>query len=171
MSLLLFSPYVFFQAHAAPTAGIQIVDSSGWVGLYASLALDSGDNPHISYYDFTNNDLKYATWTGAGWNIQTADSKGFVGLHTSIAVDSSDKPHISYDAENGLKYASWNGATWDIQTVDLGGSSFTSLAFDKNGNPRISYFHVSSGGHLRYASWTGSSWSIEVVDSARIVGE
>jgi hypothetical protein len=172
-SLLLFSPYVSFQAHAAPTSGIQIVDS-GRVGLYASLALDSGDNPHISYYDFMNDDLKYAAWTGSGWNIQTVDSDGFVGRHTSIALDSSDNPHISYSAENALNYASWNGTAWDIQTVDLGYLSFTSLAFDKKGNPHISYFYVSSGGHgahLRYASWTGGSWSIEVVDSTGIVGE
>jgi parallel beta-helix repeat protein len=86
-------------------------------------------------------------------------------------LDSSGNPHISYDGEDALKYASWNGVKWDIQTVDLGGSSFTSLTFDKNGNPHISYFHVPSGGNLRYASWTGSSWSVEVVDSAEIVGE
>jgi hypothetical protein len=171
LSLLLFSPFAIFQACAAPTSGIQIVDSSGRVGLYASLALDSGDNPHISYYDFTNNDLKYAAWTGSSWNMQTVDSEGFVGLHASIALDSSDNPHISYYGENALKYASWNDTAWNIQTVDSGGSSFTSLAFDKNDNPHISYFHVPSGGHLRYASWTGLSWSIEVVDSAGIVGE
>lgn len=170
VSLLLFSSYAIFQAHADPTSSIQIVDSSGRVGLYASLALDSSDKAGISYYDNTNSDLKYASWTGSSWNIQTVDSEGFVGLHTSVTFDSDDNPHISYYAENALKYASWNGSAWDIQTVDSGGS-FTSLAFDKNGNPHISYFHVPSGGHLRYASWSGSSWSIEVVDSAGIVGE
>jgi len=171
-SLLLFSPYLMFQAQAAPTPSIQIVDSSGWVGLYASLALDSSEKVGISYYDFTNNDLKYASWTGSSWNIQTVDSAGFVGLHTSVAFDSSDNPHISYYAEKSLKYASWTGSGWNIQTADSsGGGSFTSIALDKSGNPRISYFHPTSGGTLKYASWTGSSWNIETVDSARLVGE
>jgi hypothetical protein len=36
------------------------VDSSGQVGEYTSIALDSDNNRHISYYDTTNDDLKYA---------------------------------------------------------------------------------------------------------------
>ncbi|MCD6119511.1 hypothetical protein J7K50_06685 [bacterium] len=45
-----------------PTWHIETVDSDGNVGKYTSIALDSGGYPHISYWDETNNALKYAYW-------------------------------------------------------------------------------------------------------------
>lgn len=76
-------------------------------GLRYSIALDSNDKVHISYFDETNWDLKYATNTSGSWEIFTLDSDGLVGEHTSIALDSNDGVHISYyDYTNkDLKYA------------------------------------------------------------------
>ena len=77
------------------------------VGNYCSLALDNDNKPHISYYDYTNGDLKYTRWDGSTWQIETVDSTGDVGSYTSLALDKDNNPHISYyDSPNGyLKYA------------------------------------------------------------------
>jgi hypothetical protein len=84
---------------------IETIDSEGDLRI-KSLALDSNDWPHISYYDYINGDLRYAYWNGTSWNIQIVESEGDVGWFNSIAL-SNDLPHISYwDKTNGdLKYA------------------------------------------------------------------
>jgi hypothetical protein len=76
--------------------------------MYSSLALDSLDNPQISYYDNTYGDLKYARQIRKKWRpFERIDTEGDVGQSTSLALDSGDRPHISYyDLTNGdLKYA------------------------------------------------------------------
>jgi RHS repeat-associated protein len=144
---------------------IQTVDTGGG---RSSLALDSAGNAHISYYDWTNGDLKYARWTGSGWSIQTVDSTGTVGQWNSLALDGSGNPRIAYyDGTNGdLKYAAWTGSAWSIQTVDSAGfvGQWNSLALDSSGNPHISYYDGTNYA-VKYAKWTGSAWSIQAVDS------
>jgi hypothetical protein len=78
---------------------------------------------HISYYDNTNGDLKYATNASGVWVTVTVDSVWDVGYHTSLALDSSGKAHISYyDYTNSdLKYATNASGAWVITAVDSGG--------------------------------------------------
>jgi len=141
----------------------EAVDENDYVGRNSSIALDSGENPHISYYDAVNRDLKYAHYDGTTWHIEVVDTIGFVGEYTSLALDSGDNPHISYyrALEDDLKYAYWTGSSWDITSVDTVGDVgwTTSIALDSGDNPHISYWDLTNFG-LKYAYWTGAAWSI-----------
>jgi hypothetical protein len=143
------------------------------VGYDTSIALDSNDYPHISYYDSTNGDLKYARSTGSTWITETVDASGIVGKYTSMVLDRDDYPHISYyDETNGnLKYARGEGSAWNIRTVDSPGNvgRYTSISLDRNEYPHISYYDYDDG-NLKYARWTSSSWSKQTVESSGDVG-
>jgi len=167
---------------AMAVASAEVVDSEGNVGGFTSIALDSNNNPHISYYDYTNGDLKYAYKNASGWHIETVDSEGDVGQSTSIALRKLglwELPHISYyDYTNGdLKYAYYDGSNWHIETVDSEGCVGwqTSIALDSRGYPHISY-HDYSNGDLKYAYKSFNpltqrfEWHIETVDAGDVGG-
>ncbi len=137
------------------------------------LAFDSQGNPAISYYDATNEDLKYAHWNGTSWDIETVDDEGKVGYPTSLAFHSSGNPSIAYyDYTNeSLNYAYWNGSAWNIQEVDDVGSTYNdflsyniSLVLDPAGNPAIAY-NDADPSTLKYACFNGTNWDIETVCS------
>ncbi len=146
----------------------ETVDVGGQVGWYLSMALDSHDQPHLSYFDEINDDLRYAHYDGSTWQTEMVDGSGDIGRDTSLAVDPYDRPHISYhDTTNGLlKYAELTGASWEITTVDISTGNDTSLALDWAGNPHIIYRQEG----LRHAYYGGSSWHIETVDPNESVG-
>jgi len=138
------------------------------VGRYSSIAIDSNNVPHISYYDATNHNLKYAKKSGGVWTKETVHFTGDVGLYTSIAIDSNNVPHISYyDISNkNLKYAKKVAGVWTKETVDSPGDvgEYSSIALDANSNPHISY-HNDDTDELMYAKKVQGNWVKQVVDS------
>jgi len=147
------------------------VDSAGLGGAYTSLALDSRDRPHISYFHSPTGDLVYATHDGDDWITETVVSAGDGGGYTSLALDSADHPHIGYydGADADLKYATHDGVAWISDTVDSGGDVglYASLALDGAGQPHIAYCLGSGAAaactQLRYAHHDGESWITETV--------
>lgn len=162
-----------YAVKSAESWQIVTVDSAGNAGGYISIALDSNDQPHISYLDFINVDLKYAVKSEDNWQIEVADSTGRVGPYSSIALDSRGGPHISYrdSTKDDLKYAMKNGGSWQLETVDSAGrlGLYTSITLDNNGDPHISYYD-STNEELRYAVKSANGWQIATVESAGNVG-
>jgi PKD repeat protein len=164
---------VYFDGSGSydPDGGWELttIDSIGHVGTFNSIDLDSGDKPHVSYYDSSALDLKYAKWNGNAWINETVDSAGDVGKYSSLALDSGDYPHISYQdrLNQDLKYAKWNGSAWQIRIVDnehQATGRYTAIAVDSNDFPHVSYIAEHKGVRiLRYARWDGGVWRPETV--------
>lgn len=156
---------------AATPFEVQKVDSLGARGIHNSLALDSRQDPHISYYG--DERILYASRVDTTWTIELVDSVGDVGYYTSLALDADDAPHISYfDLANAdLRYATKVPGYWETEVVDSAGSvgQYGSIALDANGNPGMTYFD-NTNGDLKYATRIDGVWTTEIADSAGIVG-
>jgi hypothetical protein len=72
------------------------LDSSGDTGQYPSLAVDRLGRVYISYYDATNQDLKYTTFDGNAWTITTLLSDGDVGSFSKLVLPYAGYPAIAY---------------------------------------------------------------------------
>lgn len=146
----------------------ETVDKLSDVGKYASLALDTSGKAHISYYDNTNGDLKYATNSSGDWTTAIVANSG--GEYTSIALDRAGKAHISYYS-GFLWYATNASGSWITEAVDSGiiKGQYNSIALDKSGNAHISYYYYerfTNNGYLMYATNASGSWSTETMDDS-----
>ena len=151
-----------------------IVDSGSNIGAHTSIALDSNGYKHISYFDTTSNNLKYATDKSGSWVTTSIDTSANVGYYTSIAIDSNDDVHISYySSTNGdLKYATDKSGSWVTTSIDTIGNvgAHTSIAIDSNDDVHISYRDATNTG-LKYATDKSGSWVTTSIDTSGNVGD
>lgn len=159
-----------------PASGWTIygVDTEGDVGKASSFVLDKKGFVHISYFDETNDALKYAYETAEGWYVQTVDA-GNVGRASDIALDSTGKPHIIYtDTKNNkLKYAMYDGKEWKRWTVEAAGAAaiLPTLAFGANDEQYIAYYdYVADDLMLLFYNEKSQTWQQQTIDAEGDVG-
>ena len=141
----------------------QFVDTAGIVGEYTALELDTQANPHISYFDNTNQNLKYTRRSGGIWTAETVESAGSVGAYTALALDSQNNPHIAYQDMTALRvrYASKSGGSWTFETPSGVGPVFAlhvTLDLDSHGYPHLAYFDQNVN-KTKYAYKPPTGWT------------
>jgi hypothetical protein len=142
------------------------------IGAYGSfspeLVVDNLGFVHISFIDYNNNDLVYATNRLGKWVIEIIDSDGYVGEYSDIAVDASQKAHITYyDTTNrGLKYATSATGSWAAHIIDvLWDSGFeSSIAVDESSHLHIAHFQDN---YMVYSNNISGDWLKYSIDNYR----
>jgi hypothetical protein len=141
-----------------------------------SLALDSSDQPHISYIDMATSSIEYVRRTEVGWQSYTVDDTTTIDARTStLALDRLGQPHISYyhGGDRVFKHAQPDLDAWLTQPVDQGWlvGLYPSLAIGQDGVFHVSYHDaVNSSSDLKYAHRGTDVWDVQIVDSVGRVG-
>lgn len=151
---------------------LSIMDGAGDTGYGSSIAVDSNNKLHISYYDNTLPDadgkLKYATNVSGVWQTYTIDNGQALGPKTSVVIDSNNKVHIGYSslvniagANSGyFKYATNVSGSWVTSTIENGGNGIVGV--DAAGHAFAVYYTNKSYNpttyYLKYATNSSGSW-------------
>ncbi len=159
------------EAHSQSMSSwsIETVDKGDLVGMASSLSLDSSAQPHITYFDMSQQRFKYAYMDGSTWAIETMDeTEG----RTSLVLDSSNRPHIAYWQCCGEgRYTFYDGTAWQTEVFDRieGLWLVSSLVFDSQGRPHIGYggrTGVGVGSYefpMRYAYLGATGWQTQTL--------
>ncbi|MEC8242749.1 MAG: thrombospondin type 3 repeat-containing protein [Candidatus Thermoplasmatota archaeon] len=170
---------VIKYAHKNQSWDLSEIDEEGE---YISIDIDTQNRAHFSYYDLSDQDLRYLSHSGANvdqitQSITFNQNWGGIGL----AIDSQDVPHVAYQNLTGgvktISYATLNvSATqitgynvWIIETVDtnLGDTagSWLSIDLDSQDRPHISYYSGDGVNSIKYAFKNSTGWHNHTVDS------
>jgi len=168
--------YAHWDGSTWQKAAIEI--SAKEISFYTSIALDSKDQPSISFYEYFSaggdNDLhlRVVSWNGSMWELRTADNTRGSGKFNSIAVDSAGNPQVAYAdvayENSSLRYARWNGGSWHTAVLEgADGPKYmhsVSLLLDSKDIPHIAYTDAGTN-QVKYATQRDGKWQFELVDS------
>ncbi len=137
----------------------QVVDNSGAIGRWLSLALDATGRPHVAYAKWDGDShLYYAYLEGSNWVIEVlSSSNSDFPMTLALALDGLGYPHIAYMdpgwSSSGLHYTYYDGTAWQRENVQESyyGDMFAapSLVIGADGRRYLGY----SDFWPRYAEW------------------
>ena len=158
-----FTDFREFEVEPIPSPG-----HDGWDG---SLSIDKMDQIHAASVDPLTG-IEYAFYTGIAWSIEEIGTGALKYSNgTCIALRNDESPCISYydDINQQLSLACKKDGIWIIENADPveGSGRFSSLVFDKNDTPWISYFRdLGLGkGFVMLAHKGDNGWEHMKVDS------
>ena len=137
---------------------IETVDSTGDVGKFPAMVLDSAGLPHITYLDLITPQtalIKHAYHDGSSWQFEVIDliddlEIGFFGARrtTAIGLDEHDNVYVAYCDKSALRFARKMDEGWAIEDVaqpQISGSvlgQFVTLDLAADGRPNLAYFEI-----------------------------
>ena len=142
------------------------IDELGDIGSWPVIEADANGRLHVSYYDRSNSDLKYATCAAncivaSNWQTVAIAEQGDVGFLNTMTIDSRGTLHIvHHDASvsDELRYATCAaecalpGSWADLGIAQPGARlSYGALSVDRSGRLQVSYYGTTAG-ELRYAT-------------------
>ncbi|MFL5766246.1 MAG: cupredoxin domain-containing protein [Actinomycetota bacterium] len=158
----------------------QVVDYLDNVGFDPAIALDSSDNPAVTYFGVAQKlkpgeippahpigsptlpavllaTLDTGVWTRGKVEDDVKDLTAEDATGTGIAYDSSDNLHVVWSTTKGLWYADNTAGDFSPKQVDKGPIAGPSIALDSSGTPWVAYY---SGKNAYVATQKGSRWDI-----------
>ncbi len=159
--------YAFNENDSGPWV-LTTVGSGDYTGYFNELALDSSDNPHISYawdvdWEYIPM-LNYASYNGSSWNIESLTGTGeYVEANTTIGIDSNNYPHIIYNNTGGLNHRWQDASGWNYELVSSGSCESPHLVIDSNDNIHVIFSRAATD-EMTYAV-KNTGWSFEVVET------
>ena len=135
---------------------IQTIDSTGDVGYYNDIAVDSDNNIHVCYYDKSNTALKYA------YKSVDDPEKG-----VRIGVVETPAASIFKEPMTHVGFFDLLNRRWKKSTIDKSGDvgRGCSLAIDRHDDVHISYYEkFADSESLKYITNKSGDWESEYLD-------
>jgi hypothetical protein len=153
------------------------------VGGWLSLAIDGNNKCHVSFYNESNGDLRYASRPHCDigdkddpnyekWSKVNLDSGGDVGKYTSLILKGSTA-YISYfdETHDYLKLATSGGATSVITgNNDVHAGAFTSIVMDGQDRLHVTYLDFGKGELYEAYQNKNYVWNFRKIDENHDVG-